>query len=196
MAPDPQPGTLAPTGDADADRLLNENPLALLIAMLLDQQIPIEWAFRGPAVLLERLGHLDAATIAATDPAVLDEAFREKPALHRYPAAMAKRAHALCTHIVAELDGDPARVWTEATSGVDLRARLESLPGFGPEKAMIFTAVLGKRMGVTPRGWRTAAGPFGDAQPRSVADIDGPEALARVREWKKQQKAAGKTKQQ
>jgi|TARA_B100000586_G_C20071845_1_gene411111 uncharacterized HhH-GPD family protein len=190
------PGTLAVTGDADADALINSDPLALLIGMLLDQQVPMEWAFRGPATLLERLGSLDAVAIAEMEPDLLDIECRTKPAVHRYPSSMAKRIQALCQHIVDNYDGDASLLWGSATSGADLKQRLVSLPGYGDEKAMIFTAILAKRMGVAPAGWQDAAGPFSDNTPRSVADIDGPEALATVREWKKAQKAVGKSKQQ
>ena len=190
------PGTLAVTGDADADALINSDPLALLIGMLLDQQVPMEWAFRGPATLLERLGSLDAVAIAEMEPDLLDIECRTKPAVHRYPSSMAKRIQALCQHIVDNYDGDASLLWGSATSGADLKQRLVSLPGYGDEKAMIFTAILAKRMGVAPDGWQDAAGPFSDDTPRSVADIDGPEALTTVREWKKAQKAAGKSKQQ
>ncbi|MDP7598572.1 MAG: HhH-GPD-type base excision DNA repair protein [Acidimicrobiales bacterium] len=189
-------GTLAVTGDADADALINSDPLALLIGMLLDQQVPMEWAFRGPATLLERLGSLDAVAIAEMEPDLLDIECRTKPAVHRFPGSMAKRIQALCQHIVDNYDGDASLLWGSATSGADLKQRLVSLPGYGDEKAMIFTAILAKRMGVAPAGWQDAAGPFSDNTPRSVADIDGPEALATVREWKKAQKAAGKSKQQ
>jgi uncharacterized HhH-GPD family protein len=189
-------GTLAVTGDADADALINSDPLALLIGMLLDQQVPMEWAFRGPATLLERLGSLDAVAIAEMEPDLLDIECRTKPAVHRYPSSMAKRIQALCQHIVDNYDGDASLLWGSATSGADLKQRLVSLPGYGDEKAMIFTAILAKRMGVAPAGWQDAAGPFSDNTPRSVADIDGPEALATVREWKKAQKAVGKSKQQ
>lgn len=190
------PGTLAVTGDADADALINSDPLALLIGMLLDQQVPMEWAFRGPATLLERLGSLDAVAIAEMEPDLLDIECRTKPAVHRFPGSMAKRIQALCQHIVDNYDGDASLLWGSATSGADLKQRLVSLPGYGDEKAMIFTAILAKRMGVAPAGWQDAAGPFSDNTPRSVADIDGPEALATVREWKKAQKAVGKSKQQ
>ncbi len=187
-------GTLAVTGDETADDLLNSDVTALLIGMLLDQQVPMEWAFRGPAVLRTRLGHLDARRIAEMTPDAIDRAFTDKPALHRYPAAMAKRTHAMCAHVVDTYDGDATRIWADGASGDVVLDRLRGLPGYGDEKAKIFLAILGKRMGVQPAGWRDAAGPFGDAEPRSVADIDGPESLARVRAWKKQQKAAGKSK--
>lgn len=189
-------GTLAVTGDGAADALVNNEPLALLLAMLLDQQIPMEWAFKSPSRLAERLGgQLDASAIAAMDPADLEAAFCTKPALHRFPAAMARRAHDLCRHLVEHYDGDAGDVWASAASGRDLFDRVRALPGYGDEKSMIFLAILAKRFGVRPGGWEPMAGPFADATPRSVADIDGPEALARVRAWKKEQKAAGRSKQ-
>jgi uncharacterized HhH-GPD family protein len=189
-------GTLHITGDADADRLLNSDPLALLIGMLLDQQVPMEWAFRGPALLKDRLdGELDAKKIAAMDPEELVAVFCQKPALHRFPASMARRAHEMCVVLSKEYDGDAGRLWDGVTSGAELFARLRALPGYGEEKSKIFVAILAKRMGVEPNGWQEVAGPFADPEPRSVADIDSPEALAKVREWKKAKKAAGKTKQ-
>jgi uncharacterized HhH-GPD family protein len=182
--------TLPVTGDPDADRLLVEEPLALLIGMLLDQQVPMEWAFRGPHTLRDRLGgRLDAAEIAAMDPADLEARFRQRPALHRFPGSMAKRTHALCAAIVEHYDGDAGAIWRGVGSGDELYRRLRALPGYGDEKAKIFLAILGKRLGVAPPGWEQAAGPFADATPRSVADIDSPEALARVREFKRAQKA-------
>lgn len=181
------------TGDPDADRLLADDPLALLLGMLLDQQVPMEWAFRGPATLRARLGHLDAARIAAMDPEALEAAFRRKPALHRYPKAMARRARELCRHVVEAYGGDPSRIWRDGSAD-EVLDRLRSLPGYGDEKAKILLAVLGKRFGVAPAGWEAAAAPFSDAAPRSVADVDSPEALARVREFKQARKAAGRTK--
>ncbi len=189
-------GTLAITGDEAADQLLNTDPLALLVGMLLDQQVPMEWAFKGPATLVNRLGHLEAATIAEIDPEAFLEACSTKPAIHRFPRSMAGRIQDLCRHIVDHYDGDAAEVWMGATDGPDLAKRLRALPGYGAEKTKIFVAILAKRMGHRPDGWEVAAGPFADDVPRSVADIDGPEALATVRSWKKAQKAAGKTKQQ
>ena len=188
------PPQIPVTGDPDADRLLAENPLALLIGMLLDQQVPMEWAFRGPATLKARLGGLDARAIAEMSPDALDAVFRAKPALHRFPGSMAKRTHALAQHLVDEYDGDAAAVWRDVTSGDELFARLVALPGFGAEKAKIFQALLAKRLGVRPDGWEQAAAPFSDDTPRSVADIDSPETLARVRDWKRTQKRRGKTK--
>jgi uncharacterized HhH-GPD family protein len=187
---------LAVTGDPDADRLLVEDPLALVIGMLLDQQVPMEWAFRGPARLKERLGGtLDANAIAAMSEDDVVAAFQVKPSLHRFPGSMGKRTYALCRYLADEYGGDAAAVWTDATSGADLVARVQALPGFGQEKAKIFVALLAKRFGVRPLGWEQAAAPFSDATPRSVADIDSPEALEQVRAWKKAQKANGKSKQ-
>jgi len=183
------------TGDPVADQLLVDDPFALLVGMLLDQQVPMEWAFKGPATLKHRLGGtLDATAIGAMDPAEVESIFRDKPALHRYPGSMAKRTHALAQFLVDEYDGDAAAVWREASSGDELYRRLRALPGYGDEKAKIFMAILAKRLGVAPAGWETAAAPFSDSTPRSVADIDSPEALQRVREFKKAKKQAGKDK--
>ena len=190
-----QTGSLAVTGDPAADHLLNTDPLALLVGMLLDQQVPMEWAFRGPATLVNRLGGLDAGTVADMDPEAFLEACRTKPAIHRFPRSMAGRIQDLCRHLVDHHGGDAADIWRGASDGADLSRRLRALPGYGAEKTMIFVAVLAKRMGVAPEGWEVAAGPFADDVPRSVADIDSPEALATVRAWKKAQKAAGKSKQ-
>ena len=188
------PPLIPVTGDPEADRLLAENPLALLIGMLLDQQVPMEWAFRGPFTLQQRLGGLDATAIAAMSPDTLEAVFRAKPALHRFPGSMAKRTHALCQHLVDEYGGDAGAVWRGVTSGDELYARLVALPGFGPEKAKIFQALLAKRLEVRPDGWERAAAPFSDDTPRSVADIDSPETLARVRDWKRTQKRHGRGK--
>ena len=163
--------------------------------MLLDQQVPMEWAFKGPATLRERLGHLDPVAIAAMDPEEFLEACQTKPAIHRFPKSMAGRIQDLCCHIVDHHGGNAADVWGGATDSADLTRRLRNLPGYGAEKTSIFVAILAKRMGHRPDGWEAAAGPFADDVPRSVADIDGPEALATVRAWKKAQKAAGKSKQ-
>ena len=182
------------TGDPAADRLLVENPFALLLGMLLDQQVPMEWAFHGPATLRDRLGGLDARAVADMAPDALDAVFRAKPALHRYPSSMAKRTQALARCIVDEYGGDAAAVWRDVDSGAELYARLRALPGYGNEKAKIFLALLAKRLGVRPPGWEDAAAPFSDDTPRSVADIDSPETLAEVRDWKRTQKARGKAK--
>jgi len=157
--------------------------------------VPMEWAFRGPAKLRERLGHLDVHRIAAMDPDEVVAVFCAKPALHRFPAAMARRTHELCAHIVEQYGGDPAAVWTGVDSGAEVLRRLDALPGYGAEKAQIFLAILAKRMGVAPKGWREAAGKFGEETPRSVADIHDEASLATVREWKRAQKAAKRDKQ-
>ncbi|MDH3753408.1 MAG: Fe-S cluster assembly protein HesB [Acidimicrobiia bacterium] len=187
-------GTLAVTGDPDADRLVNSDGTALLIGMLLDQQVPMEWAFKGPATLKERLGHLDAVTIAAMDPEDLVAVCVSKPAVHRFPASMGRRIHDLCTVLAAQYGGDGANVWKDVRTGEELYERLRALPGYGEEKSKIFVAILAKRLDERPEGWEQAAGPFAESTPRSVADIDGPDALARVRDWKRAQKAKGKKK--
>jgi uncharacterized HhH-GPD family protein len=184
------------TGDPTADDLLVNDPLALLIGMLLDQQVPMEWAFKGPATLKDRLGGtLDAAAIAAMDPDEVVAVFVTKPALHRYPAAMAKRTYELCQFLVDNYDGDAGAVWRNVRTGDELFRRIRALPGYGEEKAKIFVAILAKRLGKKPTGWELVAAPFSDDNPRSVADIDSAETLGKVREWKKMMKAKGKTKQ-
>ncbi len=183
------------TGDPAADGLLNSDGTALLIGMLLDQQVPMEWAFAGPNTLRARLGHLDPVRIAAMDPEEFVAVCAEKPAIHRFPASMGKRVHEVCVVLADEYDGDAANIWRDVADGAELAKRLRALPGYGEEKTKIFVALLAKRRGVAPEGWRKAAGAFGDDVPRSVADIDGPEALGKVREWKKAQKAAKKDKQ-
>jgi uncharacterized HhH-GPD family protein len=189
------PGTLYITGDKAADGLLNKDGTALLIGMLLDQQVPMEWAFAGPAKLRERLGHLDARKIAAMDVDEFVAVCSDKPAIHRFPGAMGKRIHQVCTVLADEYDGKAANIWKSVDTGAELYRRLHALPGYGEEKAKIFVAILAKTQGVRPDGWQQAAGKFGDDVPRSVADIDGPESLAKVREWKKAQKAAKRDKQ-
>ncbi|HET7407816.1 MAG TPA: HhH-GPD-type base excision DNA repair protein [Mycobacteriales bacterium] len=179
--------------DPDADALLTRSPLALLIGMVLDQQIPLEKAFRGPLVLAERIGDLDAARIADYDEDALVAAFATPPALHRFPKAMAARVQELCRQLVASYDGDAAHVWTTARDGNELLRRVRGLPGFGEQKARIFVALLGKQLGVRPRGWREAAGTFGKAGSHlSVADIVDAESLGRVRAYKQQMKSAAK----
>ena len=183
------------TGDPEADALLERSPLALLIAMLLDQQVPMERAFHSPYELKERLGgRLDAASIAEADPDEVASVFAERPALHRFPGSMAARTHELCRHLVEHHGGRAERLWEGVTSGEELFARVKALPGFGDQKARIFVALLGKRLGVTPPGWEQAAGAYGKPGWFSVADVDGPEALARVREHKRAVKANAKAK--
>ena len=180
--------------DPAADALLDSEPLALLIGMLLDQQVPMEKAFRGPYDIRERLGRdLDAGEIAAMDPERLAEVFSQRPAVHRFPGAMAKRTQALCALLVDRYDGDAAAVWRDAVDGTDALRRIAQLPGFGKQKAQIFLALLGKQCGLQVPGWREAAGPFGaQGSYMSVADIVDTESLGRVREYKKQVKAAAK----
>lgn len=188
-------GTLAVTGETDADQLLLDDPFALLLAMMLDQQIPMEWAFKSPLRLKERIGNdFSAERLAVLNPDAAETAFKEKPALHRFPGSMARRAQDLARHIVENYNGNAAEIWGNANSGEELLARLKALPGYGDEKARIFVALLAKRFGIKPSGWEHAAGPFADDAPRTVADIDSPEALAEVRAWKKAQKAKGKAK--
>ncbi|HVX19689.1 MAG TPA: HhH-GPD-type base excision DNA repair protein [Acidimicrobiales bacterium] len=187
--------TFPVTGDPDADQLLVDDPLALLIGMLLDQQIPMERAFHSPFELRDRLGgKLDAAAIAAMDPDELIDTFRQQPALHRFPGSMGGRVQALCQTIVERHSGKATQIWEGASDGADLLVRLEGLPGFGKEKSRIFVAVLAKRFGIRPKGWEQAAGPFADSTPRSVADIDSRASFDRVRAWKKEQKAKGRSK--
>ena len=184
------------SGDAAADDLLSTDPLALLIGMVLDQQVPLEKAFKSPFDLQERLGGaLEAAALASMDPDQLAAVFAERPALHRFPRSMAGRVQELCTLIVDSYDGDAAAVWTSAADGKELLANVRALPGFGEQKARIFVALLGKQLGVRPTGWQKASGPYGEAGSfRSVADIDSPETLAKVRQYKQKMKARAKGK--
>ena len=181
--------------DQAADELLSRDPLALLIGMLLDQQFPIERAFAAPRLLADRLGvdRLDAAALAAADPERLTALFQGPPALHRYPGSMAGRTQELACFLVEHYGGRPDALWADAPDGATLLRRLNELPGYGAQKSTIFLALLGKQLGVTPPGWREAAGRYGEEGSRcSVADITGPESLAEVRRFKKEQKAAAK----
>jgi len=182
------------TGDTAADDLLTDNPLALLIGMLLDQQIAMETAFTGPAKIRERIGSVDAATIADYDPEAFAEVFSRTPAVHRFPGSMAGRVQTLCRTLVDDWDGDAAALWTRGEpDGKQVLTRLKALPGFGDQKARIFLALLGKQCGFEGSGWREAAGAYGEEGSfRSVADITSPETLARVRENKRAAKAAAK----
>jgi uncharacterized HhH-GPD family protein len=185
------------SGDEAADRLLEEDPLALLIGMVLDQQIPLEKAFHGPLILRERMGGgpLDVRRIADASEDEILAWFATPPALHRFPASMGKRVQEVCRHLVEVYDGDAAAVWATVADGKELLRRVKAMPGFGDQKAKIFVALLAKRLGVKPRGWGEAAGEYG--QPgsfRSVADIDGPGALQQVRAFKRSMKAAAKAK--
>jgi uncharacterized HhH-GPD family protein len=179
--------------DPAADQVLSDDSFALLTGMLLDQQFPMERAFAGPAKILDRFGTLDPATVAAADPETFADLCATPPAVHRYGRSMAGRVQQLAAHVVEHYDGDTSLIWTEATSGDDLMRRLQALPGFGKQKAQIFVALLGKQYGVTPAGWREAAGAYGDeGSRRSVADITGPDTLAEVRAFKQEAKAGAK----
>lgn len=182
------------TRDPEADALLSENGFALLIGMLLDQQISMEVAFAGPYRLEQRVeGPLTPETIAAIDPADLEQLFRDKPALHRYPGSMSKRVHALAVHLAEEHGGEATDVWEGVETGQELKRRLTSLPGYGDQKARIFIALLGKRCGVTPKGWQEAAGDYGKAGYRSIADVTDEATLQKVRDFKQAQKATKTT---
>jgi uncharacterized HhH-GPD family protein len=185
-------GRLKLSGDQAADKLISSNAFALMIGMVLDQQIPLEWAFTGPKLLTERLGaELDPKRIASIDEERLVELFSERPALHRFPGSMARRVHELAERIVTDYEGDTCAIWDGAETGQDLLRRLKQLPGFGEQKARIFVALLGKQLGVRPDGWEAAAGAFGESGSlRSIADITGPETLAAVRENKRAMKLA------
>jgi uncharacterized HhH-GPD family protein len=181
--------------DEAADDLLGRDPLALVLGMLLDQQFPMERAFASPLLLADRLGSdtLSAAALADADPDELTSVFRGPPALHRYPGSMAARTQALCRLLVERYDGRAENLWADVPDGDTLLRRVEELPGFGAQKSKIFVALLGKQYGVTPPGWREAAGAYGeDGSTRSVADITGPGSLAEVRRFKQAQKQAAK----
>ena len=186
--------TLHITGDDAADELLSTDPLALLLGMLLDQQVPMETAFAGPLKIRDRLGTLDATTIAGESEERLTEVFRTPPAVHRFPGSMAGRTRALCAAIAEDWDGDASAIWTRGEpDGAEILRRLKNLPGFGDQKARIFVALLGKQYGVRPERWREAAGAYGEeGSYRSVADIVDADSLTRVRETKRAAKAAAK----
>jgi len=179
---------------AEANDLLNRDPLSLLLGMVLDQQVPLEKAFSSPYVLSRRLGHVPTAEeLATADPDELIAVFAEPPALHRFPKAMAGRVQEVCRVLVERYDGDAANLWKDADSGAELVKRVASLPGFGKQKSQIFTALLGKQFGVQPLGWREAAGHYGEeGSYRSVADIVDAGSLERVRAYKREMKAAAK----
>lgn len=198
------PGTMVPMSDLylstdpAADALLAENPFALLTGMLLDQQVSMESAFAGPAKLAERLGGYSPAVVADMDPEAFLAAFREKPAVHRFPKSMAERVQKLAAAICADYDGDAAAIWTAGDpDGPEVLRRLRALPGFGEQKAQIFLALLGKQFGLAADGWRAAAGEYGDAAARlSIADVVDEHTLTEVRETKKARKAAAKARKQ
>ncbi len=187
--------TLLITQNPRADDLLGRDPLALLLGMLFDQQFPMERAFAGPRLLADRMGvdTLSAADLADADPAQMTAWFQGPPAVHRYPGSMAARTQAVCRLLVERYDGRAELLWADAVDGEQLRQRVGQLPGFGAQKARIFVALLGKQYGVTPPGWRAAAGDYGqEGSRRSVADITGPESLAEVRQVKQEAKRAAK----
>jgi len=187
--------TLFITGIDGADALLNRDGTALMIGMLLDQQVPMEWAFTGPYTLRKRLGHLNAKRIAAMNLDKFVALCSEKPAIHRFPRSMGTRVHQLCVALTQDHGGKAVNVWSDVTDAEELMKRLRKLPGFGEEKAQIFIALLGKRFGVRPRNWRKFAGVFSDTQPRSVADIYSPATLLKVRGFKQIQRALDHDKQ-
>ena len=186
--------TLHLTGDDAADTLLSEDPFALLLGMLLDQQIAMEAAFAGPAKIRDRIGDLDPKTLAEYDPDAFIEVFKQTPAVHRFPGSMAGRVQTLAAVVADDWQGDAARIWTaDDPDGAEVLRRLKALPGFGEQKAKIFLALLGKRQNLTAAGWREASAPYGEeGSLKSVADIVDPESLARVRESKRAAKAAAK----
>ncbi|MCW2796547.1 HhH-GPD-type base excision DNA repair protein [Nocardioides sp.] len=180
------------TGLDDADQILTDDPFALLMGMMLDQQYPMEHAFRGPAKVLDRFGTLDPRRIAEADPVEFAALCTTPPAVHRFPGSMASRLQTLAALVVEKYDGRAERLWTEAATGKDLLARMMELPGFGKQKAQIFVALLAKQLGVRPEGWEAAVGAYAEPGFRSVADVVDPESLQKVRDFKKQKKAAAR----
>jgi uncharacterized HhH-GPD family protein len=180
------------TGDPAADELLSTDPFALLAGMMLDQQYPMEHAFRGPAKVLARFGTLEPARIAAADPEEFAALCATPPAVHRFPGSMAARLQALAALVEEKYDGHTERLWTEARTGKELLARVMELPGFGRQKAQIFVALLAKQLDVRPEGWENAVGAYAEEGYRSVADVVDQASLQKVRDFKKQKKAAAK----
>lgn len=177
------------TGDEAADKVLSDDPFALLLGMLLDQQYPMEHAFRGPAKVLERFGTLDPAAIASADPEQFAAMCATPPAVHRFPGSMAAKIQAVAADVVDIYGGDASRIWTEAADGAALVKRVMALSGFGKQKAQIFTALVAKQLGVRPPGWEKAVGDYSLEGYRSVADVVSPDSLAKVRAYKKEKKA-------
>ena len=180
------------TGDDHADQVLTDDPFALVLGMMLDQQYPMEHAFRGPAKVLDRFGTLDPSRIAAADPEEFAALCATPPAIHRFPGSMAARLQALAALVEEKYDGRTERLWTEATTGKELLARVMEMPGFGKQKAQIFVALLAKQLGVRPEGWEHAVGAYAEEGHRSVADVVDEASLQKVRDYKKQKKAAAK----
>ena len=181
--------TIRITGDDRADQLLTESPFALLVGMMLDQQYPMEHAFRGPAKVLDRFGSFDPAAIAEADPAEFAALCATPPAIHRFPGSMAARLQETARIVEHDYGGDASRLWTEAADARDLMKRVQSLPGFGKQKAQIFVALLAKQLGVRPEGWEQQVGAYAEDGYRSVADVVDPESLQKVRDHKKEMKA-------
>jgi uncharacterized HhH-GPD family protein len=184
--------TIHITGDAAADQVLSDDPFALLVGMMLDQQYPMEHAFRGPAKVLDRFGTLDPAAIASADPEKFAELCSRPPAVHRFPGSMAARMQALAALVVERYDGDAANLWAGVDSGKELLRRVMELPGFGKQKAQIFVALLAKQLDVRPDGWEAAVGAYAEDGYRSVADVVDEQSLQKVRDYKKEKKAAAK----
>lgn len=180
------------TGDPAADKVLDESPFALLAGMMLDQQYPMEHAFRGPAKVVDRFGSFDPAAIASADPNEFAAMAATTPAIHRFPGSMSARLQELARIVMDEYDGDASRIWDEAADGQDLLRRIMALPGFGKQKAQIFVALLAKQRGVRPEGWEKVVGDYALDGHRSVADVVDGASLQKVRDHKKQQKAAAK----
>ncbi|HUR74796.1 MAG TPA: HhH-GPD-type base excision DNA repair protein [Sporichthya sp.] len=179
--------------DPAADDVLSNDPFAVVVGMMLDQQYGMEHAFRGAHKVLSRFGTLDPATIATADPDYFKSVCSTPPAIHRYPGSMSTRLQELAAHVVATYDGDVTRLWTEAATGAELSKRVQQLPGFGKQKAQIFVALLAKQLGVRPEGWEAVAGDYALDGYRSVADVVDAESLVKVREYKQARKAAAKT---
>jgi len=183
------------TGDAHADEVLSDSPFALLVGMMLDQQYPMEHAFRGPAKVLDRFGSLEPAAIAAADPTEFKALCSTPPAIHRFPGSMAERLQTLAAIVEEQYAGHAERIWTEASSGADLLKRVMALPGFGKQKAQIFTALVAKQLDVRPDGWQQAVGDYALEGYRSVADVVDPASLQKVRDFKQEKKRAAKAAQ-
>ncbi|MCM0618739.1 HhH-GPD-type base excision DNA repair protein [Nocardioides bruguierae] len=180
------------TGDAAADKLLTDDPFALLVGMMLDQQYPMEHAFRGPAKVAERMGSLDPKAVADADPEEFSSLCAQQPAIHRFPGSMATRMQEVARIVVDEYDGHAERIWTEAADGRDFLKRMQALPGFGKQKAQIFVALVGKQLGAAPEGWEKVVGDYSQQGYRSVADVVDGASLQKVRDHKKEMKAAAK----
>ena len=183
------------TGDAHADAVLTDSPFALLVGMMLDQQYPMEHAFRGPAKVLDRFGSLEPAAIATADPAAFKALCSTPPAIHRFPGSMAERLQTLAAIVEERYAGHAERIWTQASSGADLLKRVMELPGFGRQKAQIFTALVAKQLDVRPDGWQQAVGDYALEGYRSVADVVDPASLQKVRDFKQEKKRAAKAAQ-